>query len=587
MAIGFAILASAVGFWTLGYGVLARQHPHEDAYILFRYAEHLAEGYGIVFNRVGPPSEGATDFLWLVGVAGLSRLGLDVAIAALTLNTIGAGLLGAIFSMTIRATLDRLAGFALLVLVPVVIVGSSAAAAAAVGFSAMMFSAGCAGLYYIVVLGPARTYPFIPVLGFLVALTRPEGVVVGVGFTLVGAWLARQDGDRQRYIRVAVVCGLAGIGYFLWRSAYFGLWLPLPMYVKGGGRNLSIVPGLPGNLMWLSVRISPLPALLLIAIVAVLTPGDKVHLRRIALALLPMIALFLALSAAAPLQNIYWRFQSPIGMLIILALFHVLAVAFARQTRLIAQLAVVALLVPTIVLYTDRGSRLAMSLVYESTPPEYLDTFAPVLGQLLKAEDAVLTNELGRLSYWTEAYVDDISGLVNPATAIKPPTVDDLARHQPQVVVVHHGVTLAVERLEGKTEPVIPVTAARLPDLVAPRVRHLYDGNVSTYRESRVNTLEVAPPIAARFLAESGKYDVFLVDFRQSGGYEHVYAIRRDWPCRNEAVAQLKASFDPSRYVPYLAAKRMQRSQRRAGCPHAATRGSDALRADTGLYRYF
>jgi len=41
-------------------------HPHEDAYILFRYAENLAAGHGIVFNVGGPRAEGATDFLHLL-----------------------------------------------------------------------------------------------------------------------------------------------------------------------------------------------------------------------------------------------------------------------------------------------------------------------------------------------------------------------------------------------------------------------------------------------------------------------------------------------------------------------------------------
>ncbi len=78
----------------LGAGIifLERGHPHEDAFILFRYAENLAEGHGIVFNPGGPRTEGATDFLWLLMLAGLVKLGIDVAVGAVILNAVGAGL---------------------------------------------------------------------------------------------------------------------------------------------------------------------------------------------------------------------------------------------------------------------------------------------------------------------------------------------------------------------------------------------------------------------------------------------------------------------------------------------------------------
>src|SRR5262245_21723164 len=82
---GIALAAGAACF-ALGWAVLAADHPSEDAYILFRYAEHVAGGHGSVFNIGGPRAEGATDFLWLMGLSAGVRAGLDVAFAALLLN---------------------------------------------------------------------------------------------------------------------------------------------------------------------------------------------------------------------------------------------------------------------------------------------------------------------------------------------------------------------------------------------------------------------------------------------------------------------------------------------------------------------
>ena len=45
--------------------LLRQGHPHEDAFILFVYAENMAAGNGIVYFAGGGPAEGATDFLWM------------------------------------------------------------------------------------------------------------------------------------------------------------------------------------------------------------------------------------------------------------------------------------------------------------------------------------------------------------------------------------------------------------------------------------------------------------------------------------------------------------------------------------------
>ena len=64
--------------WRLGAvaGTLAVSFLHQlmfatladDAFISFRYSQHLAEGHGLVFN-VGEKVEGYSNFLWVVLVA--------------------------------------------------------------------------------------------------------------------------------------------------------------------------------------------------------------------------------------------------------------------------------------------------------------------------------------------------------------------------------------------------------------------------------------------------------------------------------------------------------------------------------------
>ena len=111
-------------------------------------------------------------------------------------------------------------------------------------------------------------------VGQYMALFRPDGVVIGVCFALLGLWPA---GRRRlgRYLAVLFLSGVGGLVYFAWRYAYFGLSLPLPLYVKSRPAALSLgglfaqLPGLEGTLAWLESRASPLPTLALVVALAI------------------------------------------------------------------------------------------------------------------------------------------------------------------------------------------------------------------------------------------------------------------------------------------------------------------------------
>src|SRR5262249_7442635 len=65
-----------------------RRYPIEDAAMIMRYADHVAHGFGAVWNIGEAPVDGATDFLFMVCVAGLVKTGLSAesAIRALGLG---------------------------------------------------------------------------------------------------------------------------------------------------------------------------------------------------------------------------------------------------------------------------------------------------------------------------------------------------------------------------------------------------------------------------------------------------------------------------------------------------------------------
>src|SRR6187549_190922 len=63
----------------------------DDAYITFRYARHLAQGYGLgAWNRTREHVEGYSSLLWTLLLAGAAWLGADLRIASKVFGTAAA-----------------------------------------------------------------------------------------------------------------------------------------------------------------------------------------------------------------------------------------------------------------------------------------------------------------------------------------------------------------------------------------------------------------------------------------------------------------------------------------------------------------
>src|SRR5437870_4976522 len=68
--------------------LLSRLLTLDDAYITYRYARHLAEGYGLgAWNHTGEDVEGYSSPLWTLLLGGAAWLGVDVGIASKVFGT--------------------------------------------------------------------------------------------------------------------------------------------------------------------------------------------------------------------------------------------------------------------------------------------------------------------------------------------------------------------------------------------------------------------------------------------------------------------------------------------------------------------
>ena len=250
---GISLLWAGVGLWLvlspqlLGYWIV------DDAYISFRYGQHLVSGHGLVFN-VGERVEGYTNFLWTLLIAGAMAAGHEPVIATIAgTMLLGFGVVGLTLALAHRMIPEPWAWLAPLLLVlntPFLLYtvrgsGMETALFAALTLATLLALTG-------------RRWAVAGLLVALTMMTRPDGVVLaGVGALYVH-WMSGEGGqgrgnreqgtgereqrrmDRGESSRITNLVQYVGVAaalyipYFLWRWSYYGYLLPNTFYAKVG-----------------------------------------------------------------------------------------------------------------------------------------------------------------------------------------------------------------------------------------------------------------------------------------------------------------------------------------------------------------
>ncbi|OGO51670.1 MAG: hypothetical protein A2148_09900 [Chloroflexi bacterium RBG_16_68_14] len=214
----------------------------DDAYISFRYSDHLAQGLGPNWNSQGRV-EGYTSFLWMGTLAGVAKLGFDIVKAS---EVFGFLALLTTFLFVYRiwrlwAEEEGNSGIQSPVLPAAVFVGLALTDGTTFwGFSGMetpLFTAAITGGAYCYLREQrGARFPWSAVALATASMTRPEGLIAAAvtsGFLLAG--LAGAVDRRRSLARLlswgAVFLLLYG-SYFLWRYTYYDHLLPNTFYAK-------------------------------------------------------------------------------------------------------------------------------------------------------------------------------------------------------------------------------------------------------------------------------------------------------------------------------------------------------------------
>jgi len=223
LGLGIALLVAVAGL------VIFSSFVTDDAFISLRYARHLAEGHGIVWNRGEAPVEGYSNFLHVMIAAAAIRLDLAPISVLRVVNWLAAlGIVVLLHRYAARVTkvewLPSAAALIVAVHVPLAFWAAS-------GLETALYSFLCLLAVHLSLSPRAATRSASSLAFLLAALTRPEGVLFFAVVAIVALF-----GERRALLRSHGVWILAFALpyclYTLWRLLYFGALFPTSVLYK-------------------------------------------------------------------------------------------------------------------------------------------------------------------------------------------------------------------------------------------------------------------------------------------------------------------------------------------------------------------
>jgi hypothetical protein len=295
--------------------------PYEDAAMLMRYADHLARGYGVVWNTGERPVDGATDFLFMAAAAALIKSGLAIG-RSVRIIGYASHVLTVLLVYWVNRSVWR-AGRAVSLVAAVYLAVGTGLWYVGAFFGTTFFALFAAttwslGILIIKAEAPGRWLSAaFAVSALLMGLIRPEGVVLA-GLMMLGVILAK--GWRSAFpalLMFAAVMLLVGGTYFVWHWTYFGYPVPNPYYKKGGGL-------LHWDSFWESIgNLARFAGPFLLAFI--LGFRSRVKARLTLALLVPLVAFAAAFVLVSNETNFGGRFQYALWPLILIGFYPLVA----------------------------------------------------------------------------------------------------------------------------------------------------------------------------------------------------------------------------------------------------------------------
>lgn len=221
----------------------------DDAAITFAYSENLVEGHGLVLYPGNPPEEAYSNTLWMLTLAVVRILGIEVAIAAKVLCSV----MGAIALVTSLEVARRLSAVEW-DFVSYCLFGASSMGSSFIVWSVSGLETTLQALLFAFVLLAALASKggvwAVALFLALLILVRPETPLVCCIVAL--PYLARRFNEARFWgvlslWPLAVLPLMTMIALLIFRTSYFGDILPNPYYAKATSANMLRVFNIVGG----------------------------------------------------------------------------------------------------------------------------------------------------------------------------------------------------------------------------------------------------------------------------------------------------------------------------------------------------
>lgn len=375
----------------------------DDVAITYRYALHLANGHGLVWNPGGTPVEGYSNFLWVLILAAAGWLGLNIETSAAILSA----LLGLASLLLLYFLCRRLWAPRRFWWLPVLLVAATpewtmwAVSGLEIPLYCTFLLAALLGLTS---KNAARTWVLSIALPGLI-LVRPEGLPMAC-IVLACGILAEPGAVRGRLsayaMPVLTTLGTA-LGLLIFRLVYFHSPLPNTVYAKFSADLPSL--GRVGE--WLLFGI---PFLLAWGI-ALRSIRSQEHRWVLVAAITLAIAQMAAVLPVVPVMYFLHRYQIAFLPLLVLAVPSVYVLA-SRSRRWIAPTMLIVMLVWTLKEWPQVNVWAQTERYWRQTRHEVAQALAP-----LSPDAKVALIDAGFVPYWSDLQTLDVWGLCDRRAA--------------------------------------------------------------------------------------------------------------------------------------------------------------------------
>lgn len=502
--------------------IIKHLHFDEDAYILFRYVDMFNKGYGITYYPKAMPIEGATDFLWLIFIAGIARLGIDIGTSAIILNSFGVFGITYIFTKLISKNIRKNylllpISFLWILFFPLI--------AALGGFSVLFYCFSIVLLLYLI--DEKGKYYLVPYFALVLGLIRPDGVILG-GLLVISVFFLAEKSQYKRIINSGIICFTIGITYFIWRYQYFGNLLPLPLYVKS---SENIFNNISYNLSQ-SLEYKQFYLYFVLFLVCIIITNKELR-KKFLIISIPFLVHYISFLISKQSQNIGFRFQAPT---IIFFIYSSTSILSKTKFRLLSVKKATQLFAICLVGFSAFKT---INYIYFYFKPS--KSLTPVFAyqlskQILKGNEVIALTEAGRLAFYQQKDnpIIDLVGLNTEYTAKHELTQKYITSNNPDILFFW-GQNNFSKKYNFQRK--LAINFVDKNEFI-----HLfnYKNIIDINKDSTKTKITMSIKQSLIYLYNNwDKYDVYFINLDQNNRFDYIYAFKKKFNKSNNSIDKL------------------------------------------------